>query len=257
MLIALVGIVVWLIITGKLQVPPHRALLIYLGTGLIVGLHWICFYGGIKLSNASVVLAVFASGSLFTAFIEPLFFKRKIRTYEIVSGVLVIIALALIFGVETRYTWGIILGILAAFTSSIFGVINGWLVQKGHPGASISAYEMMGGLMGLTFYMLFTHPVDFSLFSMSAQNFWLMLLLGIGCTTIPFLISVYILKSINPYTVSLTLNLETVYGIILSYFILHDHEQLTGYFYIGTAIILSTLFINAWFSKRQERAESE
>jgi drug/metabolite transporter (DMT)-like permease len=250
MAIALMGIVTWLAFTRRLQLPGFRNMLIYLGTGLIVGLHWICFYGGIKLSNASVVLAVFASGSLFTAFIEPLFFKRKIRAYEIVSGVLVILALGLIFGFEARYTWGIVLGILAAFTSSIFGVINGWLVRTGHSGSTISVYEMAGGFAGLTVYMLFTHPVDASLFTMSAQDLGLMLILGIGCTTLPFLISLSILKSISPYTVSLTLNLESVYGIILSYFIFHDRNQLSVYFYIGTVIILSTLFLNAWFSKR-------
>jgi drug/metabolite transporter (DMT)-like permease len=250
-MIALAGILVYMLVTRQsLAVAPANALK-YLGTGLIVGLHWICFYGSIKASNASVTLAVFASGSLFTAFIEPLFFKRSIRGYEIISGVLVIFAIGLIFGVETEYALGIVLGLLAALTSSLFAVINSTFIKAGHRSSVISVYEMLGGLAGLTVYVLLTHDNVAAMFSMSAHDFWYMLVLGLACTSLPFLISLRVLKSVSPYTVSLTLNLESVYGIILSWFILDHSKLLTVYFYIGTAIILSTLFLNAWLSRRQ------
>lgn len=252
-MIASCGIISWLLITRQSLFAAPRNILKYLGTGLIVGLHWVCFYGSIKVSNASVTLAVFASGSLFTAFIEPLFFKRSIRSYEIISGILVIIAIGLIFGVETEYAWGIVLGILAALTSSVFGVINSTFVRGGHQSAVVSVYEMLGGLAGLSIYMFFAHEDLGSMFVMSDKNWMYMLLLGIACTSLPFLISLRVLKSVSPYTVSLTLNLESVYGIILSWLILDHNKFLTVYFYIGTGIILSTLFLNAWLSRRYDQ----
>lgn len=253
MMIALGGILAYLLITRQSLHVTRKELLTYCGVGLIVGLHWIFFYGSIKASNASVTLAVFACGSLFTALLEPLFYKRSIRRYEIISGVVVVFAIGLIFGVETHFALGIVLGILAALTSSLFGVLNGLLVRNGHRSTVISVYELLGGLLGLSVYMLLTHPLDSRLFVMSETNFWYMLLLGVGCTSLPFLLSLRVLRSVSPYTVSLTLNLESVYGIILSYFILQEAEQLTVYFYIGTALILSTLFLNAWLSKRYEK----
>jgi drug/metabolite transporter (DMT)-like permease len=252
-MIAACGIIFWLLITRQSLYATPRNVLKYLGTGLIVGLHWVCFYGSIKVSNASVTLAVFASGSLFTAFVEPLFFKRSIRSYEIVSGILVIIAIGLIFGVETEYAWGIVLGILAALTSSFFGVINSVFVRAGHQSSVVSVYEMLGGLAGLSVYMFFAHDDLGSMFSMSSKDWLYMLLLGIACTSLPFLISLRVLRSVSPYTVSLTLNLESVYGIVLSWFILQHNKFLTVYFYIGTGIILSTLFLNAWMSRRYDR----
>jgi drug/metabolite transporter (DMT)-like permease len=250
MLIALCGIIAWMLFTRQSLAASPKNVLKYIGTGLIVGLHWICFYGSIKVSNASVTLAVFASGSLFTAFIEPLFFRRSIRSYEIASGILVMIAIGIIFGVETEYTWGIVLGILAALTSSFFGVINSVFIRAGHQSSVISVYEMLGGFAGLSVYMLFAHDNLGGMFSMSGTNWFYMLLLGLACTSLPFLISLRVLRSVSPYTVSLTLNLESVYGIILSWLILHHNKFLTVYFYVGTAIILSTLFLNAWMSRR-------
>lgn len=249
--IALGGILAYLLISQKPVKTSLRNAGIYMATGLIVALHWICFYAAVKESNVSVTLACFSTGSLFTAFIEPLFFKRKISVYELIFGGMVVGALALIFGVETQYKWGIILGVLAALTSSVFGVLNGFLVKKGHNGTIISLYEMLGGFIGMTIFVLLTNPWEGPLIAMSGHDLFYMLLLGLLCTTVPFLISLSILKTVSPYTVSLTLNLETLYGIIFAYFIFHEDKQLTGYFYLGAAIILSTVFLNGWLKKKK------
>lgn len=254
--IALGGIFLFMILRRHNLVTDLKKLGIYFGLGLIVALHWICFYAAIKESNVSVTLACFSTGSLFSAFIEPFFFKRKVRVYEVVFGLMVVAALIMIFRVETQYTYGIILGILAALTSSIFGVFNGILMRNGHNGPLVSLYEMTGGFIGMSIYVLIARPWEGGLFTMTAQDFWLLLLLGLLCTSMPFLISLHILKTISPYTVSLTLNLETLYGIIFAYFIFHEDKQLTGTFYVGSAIILSTIFINGWIKMREKKKEA-
>ncbi len=249
--IALIGIIIYLLIRRKpIGAAPKNAFK-YLAIGLIVALHWICFYSAIKESNVSVTLACFSIGSLFTALIEPIFLKRKIRLYEIVFGLMVAAALMLIFQVETQYQWGIFLGVMAALTSSIFGVLNGYMVQRGHNGTHISLYEMLGGFLGMTVFVLIAKPWIGPYFEMSGHDLFYLIILGIAATAVPFLISLSILKTISPYTISLTLNLETLYGIIFAYFIFHEEKQLTGMFYIGAAIILSTVFLNGYMKSRK------
>ena len=249
--IALIGIIIYLLIRRKpIGTAPKNAFK-YLAIGLIVALHWSCFYSAIKESNGSVTLACFSIGSLFTALIEPIFLKRKIRLYEIVFGLMVAAALMLIFQVETQYQWGIFLGVMAALTSSIFGVLNGFMVQRGHNGTHISLYEMLGGFLGMTVFVLIAKPWIGPYFEMSGHDLFYLIILGIAATAVPFLISLSILKTISPYTISLTLNLETLYGIIFAYFIFHEEKQLTGMFYIGAAIILSTVFLNGYMKSRK------
>lgn len=253
--IALAGIFLFMVIRRQRLSADAKSLGIYFSIGLIVALHWITFYAAIKVSNVSVTLACFSTGSLFSAFIEPFFFKRKVRVYEILLGLLVVAALVLIFSVETRYVWGMVLGIMAAFTSSLFGVFNGLLVRNGHNGALVSLYEMTGGFVGMSIYVVLFRPWEGGLLDMSANDLGLLLLLGLACTTVPFLISMHILKTISPYTVSLTLNLETLYGIVFAYFIFHEDKQLTTTFYTGSAVILSTIFLNGWIKYREQRRE--
>src|SRR5688572_971117 len=54
------------------------------GTGLIIMIHWLTFYAAIKVSNISVTMVAFSTGTLFSSIIEPIMFKRKTRSYEVV-----------------------------------------------------------------------------------------------------------------------------------------------------------------------------
>src|ERR1051326_8275328 len=132
---------------------PRKALLQFLGIGIIVGIHWMCFYGAVKESNVSVTLACFSTGTLFTAFIEPIFFKRKLLWYEIFFGLIVIAALLMIFNVETRYKLGMALGVGAALTSSLMAVFNGVMAKQGHDAGVMSFYEMAGCAFCLTVFL--------------------------------------------------------------------------------------------------------
>src|SRR5699024_801101 len=92
-------------------------------TGFVIAAHWIFFFESIKQSNVSITLAAVSSASIFTAILEPIFFKRKFHFYEVLLGAIVILGLYFIFQFETDNSLGIILGIIAAFLASLFTVI--------------------------------------------------------------------------------------------------------------------------------------
>lgn len=214
-----------------------------LGIGVIIAFHWFCFYNAINVSNVSVTLVAFATGALFTSLIEPFFYKRKVIRYEIGFGMVIMGAIVMIFKVETQYTLGIIFGILAALTSSFFTVFNGLLVQR-IPSPVIAIYELGGGLVALSIYLLCTGEFTEQFFDLNARGLgWLAILSVVG-TAYPFIASVNLMKKISPYTVTLTVNLETVYGIIIAYILWKKDEAMTPGFYIGTLIILATIFGN-------------
>ncbi len=214
-----------------------------IGIGAIIAFHWFCFYHAINVSNVSVTLVAFATGTLFTSIVEPIFYKRKIIRYELAFGMVIIGAIAMIFKVETQYTLGIIFGILAALTSSFFTVFNGLLVRR-IPSSVIALYELGGGFLALTIYLLITNEFSSAFFDVKPMGiFWVSVLSVIG-TAFPFIASVNLMKKISPYTVTLTVNLETIYGIIIAYILWKKDEAMTPGFYTGTLIILAVIFGN-------------
>ncbi len=244
MLITVITIAIYLGISRTNIQLSRRDVIRLIGVGMIITFHWFCFYNAINVSNVSVTLVAFATGTLFTSIVEPIFYKRKIIRYEIVFGMVIIAAIAIIFKVETRYTLGIIFGMLAALTSSFFTVFNGLLVQR-IPSPVIAIYELGGGFLALTVYLFFKGEFNSVFFSITPMAWlWLSILAVLG-TAYPFIASVNLMKKISPYTVTLTVNLETIYGIIIAYFIWQKEEAMTSGFYLGTFIILSTIFGNA------------
>ena len=49
------------------------------GISFLITLHWITFYGAIKASNVSIAISCFSSIALFTALINPIINKVKIK----------------------------------------------------------------------------------------------------------------------------------------------------------------------------------
>lgn len=219
---------------------------VLLGIGCIISFHWFCFYNAIKVSNVSITLVAFSTGTLFTSIIEPLFYKRKFFLYEMFFGLVIIGAIYMIFSIETQYFLGIIFGILAAFTSSLFTVWNGLLVRK-MDSPVITFYELSGGLISLTLYLFFAGGFDETFFTVSAKDYFFLSIFCVVGTAFPFVASVNLLKNLSPYTVTLTVNLETVYGIIFAFLLWPETEKMRPSFYLGASLILAVIFANALF----------
>ena len=220
-----------------------------LGIGCIISFHWFCFYNAIKVSNVSITLVAFSTGTLFTSIIEPIFYKRKFYAYEMIFGLIIIGAIYMIFSIETQYYLGIIFGILAAFTSSLFTVWNGLLVRK-MESPVITFYELGGGLLSLTIYLLFAGEFSPEFFTVSSKDYFFLSIFCVVGTAFPFVASVNLLKKLSPYTVTLTVNLETVYGIIFAFLLWPETEKMRPSFYLGAGLILAVIFANALLKAR-------
>jgi drug/metabolite transporter (DMT)-like permease len=161
-------------------------------------------------------------------------------------GLVIIGAIYMIFSIETEYVLGIIFGILAAFTSSLFTVWNGLLVRK-IDSPVITFYELGGGLLSLSIYLLFAGEFNADFFSVSGKDYFFLVIFCIVGTAFPFVASVNLLKKLSPYTVTLTVNLETVYGIIFAFLLWPETEKMKPSFYFGASLILAVIFANALF----------
>ncbi|SDH60358.1 DMT family transporter [Myroides phaeus] len=224
----------------------------FFGAGLVIALHWLTFFWAIKVSNISVTLACLSTGAFFASILEPIFFKRKIIGYEVFFGFIVICALALIFSVSGEYVEGIVLGLSSACLSATFSIINSKLVK--HTAAPIiTFYEMLGGLLILSVFLLFTGSFTSEFFTVSLTDWFWLFILGVFCTAFAFLGSVYIMKFLTPFTVMLTINLEPVYGILLAVLLFKDSEKMNSEFYVGALLILSTVVLNAIVKNRKKR----
>jgi drug/metabolite transporter (DMT)-like permease len=245
-LIASIGMGVLILIVRKSFRLPARQLLTVLLTGFIVAAHWITFFSSARVSNASVSLVGFATASLWSAFIEPLVNKRKIKGYEVLLGLIVIVGLYVIFSFDFKYPLGLFLGVMSGLLCAVFYSINQRLGQRIGT-FQITFFEMVGALIGASIYLLFHKTIidpSYSInFQATLQDWICILVLALVCTVYAFSVSVNLMKRLSVFFMQLTLNLEPVYGIILAVLIFGKTEAMNVQFYLGTIIILSAVVV--------------
>lgn len=219
------------------------AMLRAFGVGALVVLHWVFFYGSIKYANASIALVCLSSSGLFTSLLEPLFFRRRVSFPEIGLGLLCMTGIYCIFHFDPSYKTGIVLGVIAALLSCLFTLANKRLVTD-HSSDNVTLYELTGGLLFwsavIPFYLhRFPEP---SFFPSWPDLGWLLILSWL-CTVLAFTLSLHALRKITPFTLTLTYNLEPVYGILLAFLVYHENRYLGSGFYVGFALIILSVVL--------------
>ncbi|SFZ82001.1 Protein containing DUF6 [Tenacibaculum maritimum NCIMB 2154] len=256
MLLAVGFIVIYFLVKRKSLKVDKRGVAKFVFSGIIIAVHWITFFKAIKVSNVSVALVTMSTGAFFTSLIEPLFFKRKVKLLEICLGLLVVLGLYVIFNFESRYTLGIIYALVSAFLSALFSVLNGLYVRDYDP-ELISFYQLFFGVIGITFFLLFTNSFSIDFFTLSKADWGYLFVLSSICTAYAFIISVRVMKYLTPYTVMLTINLEPIYAIILALLIFKEKEQMDVGFYYGAFIVLFVVLLNGILKNKRLGVQKE
>jgi len=229
-----------------------------LGIGAIIALHWVCFYGSIKLANISIALVCFSGTSLFSSILEPLSKKYKVQIQDILIGLLSLTGILFIFHFDSKFRLGILVGLLSALFAAIFSILNKRITD--HVDVhTIQTFEMTGGFLFLTPFVLILGAVNhfnpIEIFPSASDWGWLFLL-AIGCTVISNYLMLSALKQISAFTLNVSLNLEPVYGIILAFILFKEQKQLGPSFYIGFTFIALSVLIQMIRIIRQHQLKS-
>ena len=241
-LLAVLGGVVLVVgvLRRDLRPPPGRIFPL-VGIGGIVGLHWLCFFGAIKLANISICLAGMASITFFTAFSEPMLERRRVRPLEVALGLLVVSGILLIAGFERGRLAGLAVALLGALLASVFPVLNRRLVNHGQLDPLVMMiWEMLGvALIALVSLPWLDGPGAYGrLFDLRGFDWFWLLLLGWVCTVFAYAFHIHLLRHFSAYTSNLANNFEPVYGIIAAAILFGEHRQLHPGFFAGAATII-------------------
>ncbi len=253
-IIASAGIAAFLVYRGALRTDWLRQKKKFYVLGAMVALHWICFFGSIKLANASTALICFATITFFTAWIEPWITGRKREMHEVVFGVMVIPGILLIAGkAQGDVLIGIIIGILAALLVAIISCYEKKWIHEIDP-EHLTLMQMAGAWIALTGWIGGAHALGMEDPFWPTMLDWIyLLILGLICTSIAWVLAARAIRVVTAYDSLMVINLEPVYGILMALILLNDRKELTPTFYIGAAIIMATVLIHPIWQKRHDR----
>lgn len=230
-------------IIKSLRQIPTKTILQFMGIGVIVALHWLTFYGAIKLSNASIGVICMATTSLFTSILEPAIMRQQVKWLEIVIGLLVIPGMVLVVSnTDLSMQMGILAGLTSALLAALFATLNKKMIGKVDE-ISITFLELGSAWLFLSLVLPFYLWMEPDIvFFPAARDWGYLIFLALVCTTLAYVLSLRALRYISAFAANLTVNLEPVYGIILAWLLLNENKDLSLGFYYGAGIIILAVF---------------
>lgn len=238
---------------AQIRLIPRRTFWKFVGIGCLVTLHWLTFYGAIKLANASVALICLATTSFQSSLLEPLMTRQPIKWYEVAVGIIIVPAMAFIAGnLPSNMTEGLVCGMISSVLVVIFSILNKKLINEAEP-LPISLLELGSSWVFLTLCLPIYFFFDKTAAFMPSPTDWIyLLILAIFCTNIGYLLATRSLKHLSAFATNLTVNLEPIYGILLAVVILKENKDLPPSFYVGSATILVAVLSYPFLKTRFE-----
>ena len=257
MLIVVVALALVPRVWRGVRAMPVRTRWAYAGIGALVALHWLTFYGAIKLSNASVAATCIAFATPMTALDEPLLTRQRFQPRDLLLGLASLPGIWLVVGgVPPGMHAGIVAGVVSALFVALFGTLNKRMVDGGDP-LTVTALELGAGTITLTL-LAPVMPLLVPAFAgallvlpSGMDAFWLVLL-ALACTLFPFALCLVALRHLSAFTAQLSVNLEPIYAIVLAAILFGEQQELSGKFYAGVAIILGVVFAQGLLAGRRK-----
>ena len=244
----------------SLRVLPGRLWLAYAGVGGLVALHWLTFYGAIKLANASVAATCIALATPFTALVEPWLTRTKFSARDLALGIAVLPGVALVVGgVPSGMREGVVVGAVSALFVALFGTLNKRLAHRGEA-LTVTAVELGSGALVLSALAPLLPAVLPELAGPllewpTPRDAALLATLAFACTLLPFSLSFIALRHISAFSAQLAVNLEPIYAIVLAIVLLGEQRELTPQFYVGVAIIIAAVSVRPLVGRPPEVSE--
>lgn len=217
--------------------------------GSLIAIHWVAFYGSIKLANASIALVCLSTASIFTSLTEAIMQRKKPDGVEVGIGLLAIAGVAVMYFLPANHqeaavpvlpnrNLGIVLGVAAAAISAVFTVLNKRVANR-YPARTLVFYEMSTGWLLICLFLPWHSYTSAVVHWLPIGWDWLWLLvLSLCCTVWAQSLALQALKHISSFTSTLSVNLEPLYGIALAFLFFQENNELSTGFYLGMMLIL-------------------
>ena len=236
-------LLIMLYLKKDIKLKEQRHYFYFVLMGVILAIHWSAFFKSIQVSTVAIGLLTFSTFPVFVTFLEPYFFKEKIKLSDIFIAIITFLGVVLVipkFELGNSLTEGVLWGMVASFTYAILSMLNRKYVRE-YSSTVIAFYEQFVATVVLIPFLFLQKPV------FQPKDILLLILLGTVFTGISHSLFINGLKNIKTQIAGIISSLEPVYGIIFAVLLLREIQTLREI--LGGSIILGTVFYSTIKSK--------
>ena len=243
---AFASVVLWIVIRRyriSLKFQARRDISGFLLMGMLLAVHWLTFFYSIQVSTVAIGLLTYSSFPVFVTLCEPLFFKSRLKTVDVITALIVMAGMIVIipkFDIRDNIMQGVLYGLISGWTFALLTIFNKKYISV-YPALKIAFYQDLIACLILLPVIIIQAP------RIAMSDFAYIAFLGIICTALAHTLFIHSMKHIRAYTAGIIASLEPVYGILPAILVLGEYPQLRTV--IGGLLILGTVF---WVTLRSD-----
>lgn len=218
--------------------------------GAVLALHWTAFYLSVKLSTVAIGVLTFAAYPIFVTFLEPFFFREKLRGADVLAAFVMFGGVLLVvprLGAGPGMTAGMIWGMVSSVSYAVMSLLNRKFVSR-YEGSVVAFYEQGTAALMMLPLLLFERP------HATALDWVLLAVLGVLLTGVAHSLFISGMRSVRAQTAGVIASLESVYGIAAAALCLGEFPTLREL--AGGAVILGTAFVSTMRSSKEGARDS-
>ena len=208
--------------------------------GFILAVHWSTFFQSIQVSTVAVGLITFSTFPIFVTFLEPVFFKEKLRPADVALALVTFTGVVLVvpaFNLDNTTTQGALWGITSGLTFALLSIMNR-KYARAYSSLVVAFYQDAAAALFLLPFLFLPAP------AMTLPDMLRLALLGIVFTGVAHSLFIRGLAHVKAHTASIIASLEPVYGILAASLLLGEspaiRELAGGAIILGTALYATT-----------------
>lgn len=226
-----------------------------LASTVLFGVHWITYFYALYYSSVAIGMLSLFTYPVFTALLEPIIVKSKIKTIDLGLAVLAFSGVFFLvpgFDIDNEVTQGILFGLLSALAYSFRNLLLK-LNASQHSGITLMFMQVLG-LSVLLSPVFFNEDIE--LHASAVLSDWqLLAVLGLFTTAIGHTLFVVSFRHFTITAISILSTLTPLIGIVLGYLFLDEIPE--GNVWLGGALISISVLVESLKTARLIGGNSE
>ncbi len=230
-----------------LRLKSRKDLFFFVLLGSLMTIHWITYFHSIQVSTIAVGMVSLFTYPVFTAILEPLFFRGSVRIGDFLVALYVLFGIAIMgFGKENFQSFGlresgnltgVFWGMISAFLYSLRNILAKKKLKE-YSSSDLMFYQLLVcGIVCFPFW-------EFSEEIVSPRNLLLFFLLGIVFTAIAHTLFLKSLTSMPATIAGILSSISPIYGTCAGWLYLSEIPETTTI--LGGLIVMSGSILESW-----------
>lgn len=240
---AVVLFAIIIIVDRRLLKIDPRDIWMFIGTGICsIVFYNTCYFVAIDMLTMSLACVLVYTAPCFIMLMSAVLFKERITRNKVLALVIAFSGCALSAGVfggtDVDKPIGVVIGIVGGFGYALYTIFCNYAVRKYHP-FTVTAYTFLMTAIAL---LPFCGMNDIaSNISADVSSLWIILILGVVMTAIPFFLYATGLRGIEPGRAAVLSFVEPMVATMAGFIVYGESPGMVGG--VGILMIMTSVFI--------------